>query len=117
MVGFLIIIAGPLALLLLINQVLYSALGSTGLFLLAIATLVYSFGPQDLDTEVAAIIDSADETTRDQALNDFFAGAVPADTEACRKRAVELTFQKALRNIVMYCQRRWNYSTEPFRLD
>jgi AmpE protein len=94
--GFFIVLAAPLALLLLINQVLYSALGSTGAFLLAIAVLVYSFGPKDLDTEVAAIIDAEDEAAKNQALSDFFDGSVPEDPDVCRSRAVERVFQKAL---------------------
>jgi membrane protein required for beta-lactamase induction len=40
MLGFLVILAVPLVVLLLVNQVLYSALGTTGAFLLALAVLI-----------------------------------------------------------------------------
>src|SRR5210317_942725 len=51
-VGFLVVLAVPLMVLLLSNQVLHGALGTTGSFLLALAVLIYSFGPRDLDTDV-----------------------------------------------------------------
>ena len=59
--GFLVIIAVPLIVLLLINQVLHAALGTTGSFLLALLVLVYSFGPRDLDTDVAEVLEASDE--------------------------------------------------------
>ena len=95
--GFLIIIASPLLLLLLVNQVLYSALGTTGAFLLATAVLIYTYGPRDLDTEVAEIIDAPDEETRQQALEQFLGTAIPEDEEACKAQAVESVFREALR--------------------
>lgn len=95
--GFLVIIAIPVTALLLVNQLLYSALGSTSVFLLAIVVLVYTFGPRDLDTDVATIVESEDETARQEALSDFLDGVVPEDHDACRARAVESVFQKALR--------------------
>ena len=95
--GFLIIIAVPVLLLLLINQLLYSTLGSTGAFLLAIVVLVYSYGPKDLDTEVAAIIESEDEESRQEALGVLLHGPVPEDHDECRARAVESVFREALR--------------------
>lgn len=95
--GFLIIIAVPVLLLLLLNQLLYSTLGSTGAFLLAIVVLVYTYGPKDLDTEVAAIIESEDEESRQEALGKFLGGPVPEDHDACRALAVESVFRQALR--------------------
>ena len=95
--GFLIIIASPLLLLLLVNQVLYSTLGTTGAFLLATAVLIYTYGPRDLDTEVAEIIDAPDEEARQQALEQFLGTAIPEDEDACRARAVESVFREALR--------------------
>jgi len=95
--GFLIIIAVPVLLLLLLNQLLYSTLGSTGAFLLAIVVLVYTYGPKDLDTEVAAIIESEDEESRQEALGNFLGGPVPEDHDACRALAVESVFRQALR--------------------
>ncbi len=95
--GFLVIIAIPVLLLLLINQLLDAALGSTGVFLLAIVVLVYTYGPKDLDTEVAAIIDSEDEESRQEALGKLLRGPVPEDHDSCRAQAVESVFREALR--------------------
>ena len=95
--GFLVIIAVPAVLLLLINQVLYSAFGSTGAFLLAILVLIYTYGPKDLDTEVAAIIETEDEEATHEALEKFLGGPVPEDHDACRALAVESVFREALR--------------------
>lgn len=95
--GFIVIIAIPITVLLLVNQVFISALGSLGAFILAIAVLVYTFGPRDLDTEVASLIDAPDEGTRQQALAEFLGGPAPEDHEACRAKLVESVFSKALR--------------------
>ena len=95
--GFLVIIAVPAVLLLLINQVLYSAFGSTGAFLLAILVLIYTYGPKDLDTEVTAIIEAEDEEATHEALEKFLGGPVPEDHDACRALAVESVFREALR--------------------
>jgi AmpE protein len=95
--GFLVIIAVPAVLLLLINQVLYGAFGSTGAFLLAILVLIYTYGPKDLDTEVAAIIETEDEEATHEALEKFLGGPVPEDHDACRALAVESVFREALR--------------------
>jgi len=95
--GFLLITGGPLLLLLLINQLLYSALGTTGTFLLATAVLIYTYGPEDLDTEVAGIIEAEDEETRQKLLEKFLGTAIPEDEDACRALAVESVFREALR--------------------
>ena len=95
--GFLILIALPALLLLMINQLLYSAFGSTGAFLLAIIVLIYTYGPKDLDTEVAAIIESEEGEPRQEALAELLGGPVPEDHDACRALAVESVFREALR--------------------
>ena len=97
LLGFLVIAAIPLIVLLLFNEALYSALNSAGAFLLAILVLVYTFGPTDLDTEVAAIIDAQDEESRKELLGNFLGAPVPEEHETCRALAVEAVFQKALR--------------------
>ena len=96
-VGFLVIMAVPLVVLLLFNGLLHSLFGTTGSFLLALAVLIYSFGPRDLDTDVAEIIESEDEDRRDQALTDLLEGPVPRDEAACKAATVEAVFQQALR--------------------
>jgi len=95
--GFLVIIAVPLIVLLLVNKLLYSALGATGSFLLALAVLIYSFGPRDLDTDVADVLEATDEQKRTKALEVLIDGPVPESDGACRKAAVEGVFQQALR--------------------
>ena len=95
--GFLIILASPVVLLLVVNQLLYSALGTTGAFILATAVLIYTFGPRDLDTEVAGIIAAEDDESREQALKELLGTPIPEDKDTCRARAVESVFREALR--------------------
>jgi AmpE protein len=96
-VGFLVITAVPLVVLLLINQLLIAALGSTGYFLLALVVLIYSFGPQDLDTDVAEIVDAEDEDLRATALEKLLGKPVPENHDDARAAAVESVFREALR--------------------
>jgi AmpE protein len=95
--GFLIILAVPLLILLLLNQVLHTALGTTGSFLLALLVLIYSFGPRDLDTDVAEILEATDEAERDAALQALLDGPVPKDEQDCRAATVNAVFLQALR--------------------
>jgi len=95
--GFLVIIAIPLIVLLLINHLLLSALGITGQFLLALVVLIYSFGPRDLDTDVLEIVEAEDEEQRTEALQALLGKPVPEDPEECRAAAVEAVFGEALR--------------------
>lgn len=95
--GFLVIIAVPLLLLLLINQLLISAFGSTGSFLLALVVLIYSFGPRDLDTDVAEIVGVEDDEQRSEAMEQFLHQPVPEDANEAQAVAVEAVFRKALR--------------------
>ena len=94
--GFLVIAAVPLVVLLLVNKLLYSALGTTGPFLLALVVLIYSFGPRDLDTDVAEIVDAEDDEERSAALQKLLGKPVPEDPEKCRAAAVESVFREAL---------------------
>jgi AmpE protein len=95
--GFVILIVLPLLGLLLVNQLLMAALGVTGAFLLALAVLVYTFGPRDLDTEVTGILEQQDEEKRSAALGDLLGGPVPEDPVRCRKQTVDAVFLQALR--------------------
>jgi len=94
--GFLVITAVPLVVLLLVNKLLYSALGTTGSFLLALLVLIYSFGPRDLDTDVAEIVDAEDDEKRLAALQKLLGMPVPEDPEKCRAAAVGSVFREAL---------------------
>jgi AmpE protein len=95
--GFLVIIAVPLLVLLLINQLLVSALGSTGSFLLALVVLIYTFGPRDLDTDVAKIIEAEDDERREDVLEQMLRKPVPEDNDEARATAVGAVFREALR--------------------
>lgn len=95
--GFIVIIAIPLIVLLLVNQLLASALGVTGSFLLALVVLIYSFGPRDLDTDVAEIIEAETDTDRDAAMSRLLRKPIPEDHDEARAAAVESVFREALR--------------------
>jgi AmpE protein len=95
--GFLVILAVPLAVLLLINQVLHATLGTTGSFLLALVVLIYSFGPRDLDTDIAKVLEGDDEQQRSAALEELLDRPVPEDDAACRSAAIGAVFEQALR--------------------
>lgn len=96
LIGFILILFIPLFALGLVNQLVFTAFGNLGLFLLAIAVLVYSFGPRDLDIQVAGIIRSPDEEAQDEALGELLGGDVPDDMEQCRVKTVDTVFSEAL---------------------
>ena len=95
--GYLLIIAIPLAALLLVNQALISMLGSAGAFLLAIAVLIYTFGPRDLDTDVDGIVSEEDEDIRREKLQGLLGQEPSENPDECRSAAVESVFQEGLR--------------------
>lgn len=95
--GFLLIMAVPLAALLLVNEALVAMLGTTGAFLLAIAVLIYTFGPRDLDTDVEAIVSEEDPELRREKLQGLLGESPPEDADACRAVAVESVFREGLR--------------------
>ena len=95
--GFIVITAIPLVVLLLINELFVSAMGSTGAFLLALIVLIYTFGPRDLDTDVAEIIEAGDDTERNDALASLLRKPVPENPDEARAGAVESVFREALR--------------------
>ena len=94
--GFLIIVFLPLLALGLINQILFSSLGNLGIFLLALAVLVYTFGPRDIDVQVSDIVRAADEEAQQIALSELLRGEVPEDMETRRARTVEAVFSESL---------------------
>jgi AmpE protein len=95
--GFLIIAAIPIVLLLLLNQVLVSVFGTTGSFLLALVVLVYTFGPRDLDTDVASIVEADTDAEREVALQLLIQKPIPKEASETRAAAVESVFREALR--------------------
>ena len=96
-VGFLVIAGVPALALILLNNALMAILGSLGSFLLALAVLIYCFGPRDLDTEVAHIVETEDEEAREGALEKLVGCPLSDDQEERRAQAVEAVFQQALR--------------------
>lgn len=94
--GFLVIIALPLVALVLVYLLFESALGPAGVFLLALAVLVYTFGPRDLDTDVTAIVKAEDEAERDEAIARFVGSEPPEDEKACQSAVIDAVFLQAL---------------------
>ena len=95
--GFLVIMLLPLVGLALIYYVLAYSLGPAGAFLLALLVLIYTFGPRDLDTEVAAIVRAEDDEARDAAIAGLLGGEPPEEEEACKKALIDTVFREALR--------------------
>jgi len=95
--GFLVIVAVPLLLLLLLNQAMMSAFGSTGSFLLALVVLIYTFGPRDLDTDVAEIVEAETDADRSESLEQLLRRPAPEENDDVRVAAVESVFREALR--------------------
>ncbi|MEJ8567049.1 cobalamin biosynthesis protein [Elongatibacter sediminis] len=94
--GYLIILFIPVLLLGLLNQLVLTAFGTLGVFLLAIAVLVYTFGPRDLDTQVADLIAAPEGPERERAHAALLRGEVPDDQEASRGATVGAVFSEAL---------------------
>jgi AmpE protein len=96
LLGFLIILFLPLLGLGLVNQLVYNTFGNVGVFLLAIAVLVYTFGPRDLDTQVAGIISCDEEDAQKVELGILLRGEVPDDPDSCRRKTVDAVFSESL---------------------
>ena len=96
-VGFLVIIGLLLFVAYVANYLLSSALGQLGEFILAIAVLIYTFGPRDLDIEVRRVITADDDEQQKEALETLLGGPVPEDQETCQNAAINAVFLKALK--------------------
>jgi AmpE protein len=95
--GFLVILGLPLLAVWLVNSLLLSTLGQIGEFLFAIAILIYTFGPRDLDIDVRKVIHTDDDKEQQEALEDLLDGPIPEDEEACQTAAIDAVFSKALK--------------------
>ena len=95
--GFLVIILVPAIVLVLLYIFFESTLGPAGEFLLALAVLVYTFGPRDLDSDVGAIVKAEDEEDRDEAIKRFIGGEPPEDEKACQAAVIDAVFLQSLR--------------------
>jgi AmpE protein len=96
-VGFIVMLGLPLFAAWLLNAALFAALGPIGEFLLAIAVLIYTFGPGDLDVDVRKIIQAENEDEQEQALEALLGGPVPEDPAECRAAAINAVFSEALK--------------------
>jgi len=96
-VGFLFIIGLPLLAAYFLNGLLSSALGQLGQFILAIAILILTFGPRDLDIDVRRIFTADDEEEQKEALETLLGGPAPEDPEACQTDAINAVFLKAMK--------------------
>lgn len=93
--GFTVILVLPLLAVGLLNGLFTGLLGMLGAFLLAVAVLVYTLGPHDLDTDIDAIVHADDDEAQARAMQNLL-GACPPDDEACQAKAVEAVFREAL---------------------
>jgi AmpE protein len=96
-IGFLVIIGLPLIAAYVVNNLLYSVLGQIGEFIFAIAILIYTFGPRDLDIDVRKVITADDENQQNEALAELLDGPIPADKDTCQTTAIDAVFRKALK--------------------
>jgi len=95
--GFLVLISVPLIGLYMANSLMIAAFGHLGEFLLAILTLIYTFGPRDLDTDVGNVINAQGDAEQRTALQELLGGQVPDDRKACQTAVINAVFSKALR--------------------
>ena len=93
--GFVFYIGLPLFLVGLANGLLTGLLGALGAFLLAVAVLIYTFGPHDLDTDIEAIVHAKDDEAQTEAMQNLL-GECPPDDERCMASAVEAVFRESL---------------------
>jgi len=96
-VGFLGIIGLPLLAAFVINNLLYSILGQIGEFIFAIAILIYTFGPRDLDIDVRRVITADSDEEQKAALETLLDGPIPMDEDVCQAVAIDAVFRKALK--------------------
>jgi len=94
--GFLFYFGVPLLIIGLLNFLLVTTLGTLGAFLLAIAVLIYTFGPHDLDTDIASIVHSDDDEAQAEALAALLGEDSTKDDEVCQATAIEYVFRESL---------------------
>lgn len=98
--GFVILLGIPLLLAFIANSFMFAAIGHMGEFLLAVAVLVYTFGPRDLDIDIRAVIDPEegyDKEDRKEALETLLGCAIPDESAACQDAAINAVFTLALK--------------------
>ena len=95
--GFLFILTVPLLTAYLINWLLFSGFGPIGEFLLAIAVLIYTFGPRDLDIDVRCVVTAENEDERQQAMETLLGGPIPENEADCQTAVINAIFTSALK--------------------
>jgi AmpE protein len=95
--GFLFILGVPILTVYLANRLLFSTLGPIGEFLLAIAVLIYTFGPRDLDIDVRDVIHAESDEAQQQALETLLDGPIPEAADDCQAAAINAVFSLALK--------------------
>ena len=96
-VGFLFIIGLPLLAAYILNNLLSSTLGQLGEFVLAIAILILTFGPRDLDIDVRRVFTADNDEAQKEALETLLGGPAPEDQDSCQTAAINAVFLKALK--------------------
>ncbi len=94
--GFLFYFGVPLLVIGLLNFILFNSLGTLGSVLLAIAVLIYTFGPHDLDADIESIIHADDDEEQAKALEDLLGDTSKEEEEACQANAIEYVFRESL---------------------
>lgn len=94
--GFLFYFGVPLLLVGVVNYALYGLLGELGAFLVALAVLVYTFGPHDLDADIDAIIHAEDDAAQSEAVRRLLGEDLPEDPASRQAAAVQAVFREAL---------------------
>ena len=100
--GFLLFIGLPLLAAYFINYILSSVLGQLGEFIVAIAILIYTFGPRDLDIDVRRVITQDDDEQQKEALEALLDGPVPEDEEACQNTRNRRSFSQGTEALVRH---------------
>ncbi len=94
--GFLFYFGVPLIIIGVVNVLMVTAFGAVGGFILALAVLIYTFGPHDLDTNIDAIIHADDEQEQQEQLRALLGKNPPEDPAAAQALGVEAVFREAL---------------------
>lgn len=95
--GFLVLLGLPLFAAFVVNSIFITLLGNIGAFLFAIAMLIYTFGPRDLDIDVRNITRAENDEDRTEALKSLLGGPVPDQEEVCQTAVIDAIFSKALK--------------------
>jgi len=94
--GFAFYFGVPLLTVFLVDALFHAALGGLGSFVVALAVLVYTFGPHDLDTNIDAIIHAEGDEAQSEAVKRLLGSDLPAEPGERQAAAVQAVFREAL---------------------